>query len=198
MASQQLKNIFLSASIPDIPGDRYSNTADFIAIRDSVRALATIVMPEYRLIWGGHPSITPLITYVLRFLNLNLNNHVTLYQSSSFAGQFPDENVEIENIVIVDRKKSISESIKVMRQQMINDNLYVAGIFIGGMDGVIEEYKIFKDRHPNSIVLPIASTGGAARIIYENFETSLSPRLKYDYAYMSLFRDLLIEKVDII
>ncbi len=42
MAKQELKNIFLSASIPLKERDeKYFNTADIIAIRDAVIALTT-------------------------------------------------------------------------------------------------------------------------------------------------------------
>lgn len=60
--SNKMKNIFLSASIP-LPerDEKYIGTADIIAIRDAVIALTTVVLPHHRLIWGGHPSITPLI-----------------------------------------------------------------------------------------------------------------------------------------
>ena len=55
-------DVFLSASIPDKDRDpKYYETADFVAIRDAVIAIATVVVPEYRLVWGGHPAITPLI-----------------------------------------------------------------------------------------------------------------------------------------
>jgi hypothetical protein len=46
MAEQQLNKIFLSASIPLPERDpQYLGTADIIAIRDAVRALATVVYP---------------------------------------------------------------------------------------------------------------------------------------------------------
>lgn len=51
MAQKQL-NIFLSASIPMLGRDeRYFKTADTIAIRDSVLALASVALPKYKLIW---------------------------------------------------------------------------------------------------------------------------------------------------
>ena len=61
-----MKNIFLSASIP-LPErhPKYYNTADIIAIRDAVIALASVVIDKHRIIWGGHPSITPLINFVI-------------------------------------------------------------------------------------------------------------------------------------
>ena len=77
MATKELKNIFLSASIPfKERHERYFNTADIIAIRDSVIALSSLVIPKYRLIWGGHPSITPMIHYVLEKFGFKVS---TLY-----------------------------------------------------------------------------------------------------------------------
>ena len=57
---RNVKNIFLSASVP-LPEREYFGTEDVIAIRDSVIALASAVLanPDYHLIWGGHPSVTP-------------------------------------------------------------------------------------------------------------------------------------------
>ena len=72
MASTEIKNIFLSASIPLPERDaKYIDTADIIAIRDAVIALSTVVLPNHRIIWGGHPSVTPLIYYVIEKLIKN-------------------------------------------------------------------------------------------------------------------------------
>ena len=59
------------------------------------------------------------------------------------------------------------------------------------MEGVIDEYVMFKERHPNALILPIASTGAAANILYKSQPQIFDIRLKNDYAYMALFRDLL-------
>ena len=80
---------------------------------------------------------------------------------------------------------------------MLEDKNFVAGIFIGGMEGVEIEYKMFQQLYPKAILLPIASTGAAAKIIYEkNFNLFANDRLMNDYGYMSLFQDLLIDKVE--
>jgi len=42
-----------------------------------------------------------------------------------------------------------------------------AGIFIGGMDGVEEEFYLFRRMHPSAHLLPIASIGAAAAILYD-------------------------------
>jgi hypothetical protein len=78
-----------------------------------------------------------------------------------------------------------------MRRTLINENDFKVGIFIGGMEGINEEFVMFRERHPHALILPIASTGAAANIIYENKPHNFDIRLKNDYAYMALFRDLL-------
>lgn len=192
MAKDNLNKVFLSASVPYPDRDKkYYDTADIVSIRDAVRALATIVIPKAELIWGGHPSITPLIRFVLDRMNIDLKRHVTIYQSLFFEEYFPPDNFAFENVVLTERKNSRHESLEIMRSKLINDNDFKVGIFIGGMEGVNDEYIMFKERHPDALILPIASTGAAAKILYENQPEGLDIRLKNDYAYMALFRDLL-------
>ena len=163
-----LNNIFLSASIPLPERDpKFFNSTDVSAIRDSVNALSKLIIPKARLIWGGHPSITTLIRFTLEQLNYDVQNHVTLYQSRLFEKYFPEDNASFANIKLIesvenDREKSLLE----MRTRMLKDNEFIAGIFIGGMEGVIDEMKMFKELHPNALILPIASTGAASLEIY--------------------------------
>lgn len=191
MAQKQL-NIFLSASIPVIGrNEKYFNTADTIAIRDSVLALASIALPKYKLIWGGHPSITPLIANVLQHSDIDIQSSVTLYQSMYFEKFFPLEN---ESVAAIIKTKDLGDkdlSINEMRERMLKDNEFYAGIFIGGMEGVEEEYEIFTRLHPASQVFPIASTGAAAKIIYDKYFKNQKPQLYTNLAFSSLFKDLL-------
>ena len=195
--SNKMKNIFLSASIP-LPerDEKYIGTADIIAIRDAVIALTTVVLPHHRLIWGGHPSITPLIYYVMERLNLNIQEHITLYQSRFFKKSFPEDNDKFKNIVFTDIIDNDREkSLFYMRCRMLNDSKFSAGIFIGGMEGVEEEYDMFIKKHPKALALPIASTGAAAKKIYDERFTDKNERLVKDYAYMSLFQKYLINEI---
>lgn len=61
------------------------------------------------------------------------------------------------------------------------------------MEGVEAEFEMFRQRHPHASVLPVASTGAAAAILYERERRSLnlSSALAEAYAYPSLFRSLL-------
>lgn len=101
--AKKLKKVFLSASIPLADRDpKYFDTADNTAIRDSVIALARIILPKAELIWGGHPSITPLIRAVLEKQQLDVAKHVMLYQSNFFAKFFPPENEYFEKLIRTD------------------------------------------------------------------------------------------------
>ena len=196
-ATEKMKNIFLSASIP-LPerDEKYIGTEDIIAIRDAVIALTTVVLPHHRLIWGGHPSITPLIYYVMERLNLNIQEHITLYQSIFFEETFPKDNNNFKNIVFTDIiDNDIEKSLLHMRNRMLDESEFSAGIFIGGMKGVEEEFDMFVEKYPNALVLPIASTGAAAKMIYDKKLSDKNERLLKDYAYMSLFQELLIKKI---
>ncbi|MFA3154913.1 hypothetical protein KWD60_14920 [Acinetobacter baumannii] len=192
MASS-LKKIFLSASIPLADRDpKYFDTADNTAIRDAVIALARIVLPKAELIWGGHPSITPLIKLVLEKQELKVEDHVTLYQSNFFAKNFPPENEFVEKIIRTDALEDRASSLLLMRNKMIVNNDFYAAIFIGGMEGVEDEYRLFKEAHPDVPVFPIASTGAASRILYfqDNFTNE---RLLTDFCYLPLFDELFEE-----
>lgn len=198
MATTTLKNIFLSASIPlKERHPKYYETADVIAIRDAVIALTTVVLPKHRLIWGGHPSITPLIYYVMERMNLNIQEHVTLYQTKFFEHLFPRDNNKFENIILTENLGEANASVENMRKRMFGENDFAAAIFIGGMEGISEEFKMFKESHPNALLLPIASTGAAAKIVYDDSlsDEFKNERLVRDYGYMSLFQKMLIEKI---
>ena len=101
----------------------YIETADIIAIRDAVIALTTVVLPSHRLIWGGHPSITPLVYHVMEKLNLNIQEHITLYQSMFFEKYFPKDNNKFDNIVLTDIVEGDRErSLLHMRNRMLGES----------------------------------------------------------------------------
>lgn len=194
MASKTLNKIFLSASIPYAERDRkFYDTADVLAIRDSVRALAAVVIPKAHLVWGGHPAITPLIRHVVQRMTTEWKSHITLYQSKYFEKFFPEDNFAFENIRLTDDYGDIPASIYNMRKIMMEENKFSAAIFIGGMEGVVDEYKMFREYYPKSVAIPVASTGAAAQILYNDYYNNKNERLTSDYAYMALFRDLLAD-----
>lgn len=198
MAKEQLKNIFLSASIPNQERNpKYFDSADIIAIRDSIIALVSTVLPNYRLIWGGHPSITPIIYYIIQKFEMDVQKHVIIYQSKFFEHNFPDDNNKFKNVIFTDNLGERDESIFHMREKMFQENDFEGAVFIGGMEGIEDEFIMFRNFHPEAILLPIASTGAASKIVYDNLfpEELKNERLVKDYGYMSLFQNFLIDKI---
>lgn len=186
--------IFLSASVPDPKRhERYHSTADVIAIRDAVRAIATVALPHAALHWGGHPAITPLVRVVAESVGITGADRVRLFQSRWFSEVLPDDNAAFERYELTPRKATLAESLATMRTEMLSSAAFDVGIFIGGMEGVEEEFELFRAKHPHAAVLPVATTGAAARIVYEREKNNLnlSSALADDYAYPSLFRRLL-------
>lgn len=193
-----MKAIFLSASVP-LPerNPRYHATSDVIAIRDAVRALATVVLPHAELHWGGHPSITPLVRVVAKDIGVTDADHVYLYQSAFFNAILPEDNAAFERYVLTaalpEMQPTREASLIGMREAMIGGRRFDAGIFIGGMEGVEDEFELFRERNPDAALLPIASTGAAAQIIYERERETLdlSEMLLTEYSYPTLFRRLI-------
>lgn len=87
---------------------------------------------------------------------------------------------------MVPRGDELKASLTRMRQEMIASREFSSMVIIGGMEGVFEEVEIFTRRHPKAIVLPIASTGAAAKIIYR--QGKYDPQFERNLTYSSLFR----------
>ncbi len=189
--------VFLSAGVPLPPPARdevYFATADVVAIRDCIRALVTALLPEGKLVFGGHPAITPMVRLMIRDKKLSVRERLVLYQSRFFRAEFPPEVQEFENLVLVDAvEHDLPASLRRMREEMIRSEQFSAGIFVGGMEGVENEYEIFRRVHPNAPAYPIASTGAAARIIFDKYARN-HVELLGDLRYLSLFRRLLNRK----
>lgn len=192
-----MSSVFLSASIP-LPDrhPRYLETADVVAIRDSIRALVSVVVPFGQIVFGGHPAITPLVRLLVRGMTQNVREHVVLYQSRFFEAQFPPEVAEFEDVRLIDAvANDLDASLARMRDAMIRSCEFAAAVFIGGMEGVEEEYELFRRIHPSTPAFPIASTGAAARILFERYNANRR-ELMDELRYLSLFRRLLNQRSD--
>lgn len=168
-------NIFLSASCPHgARQNQYSN--DPLAIQRAILALVSIFLPHSTIVFGGHPAINPFVLEIAE--QYNLLNNIEIFQSSFFHNQCPKEIIDLEERGRVtwtkaqpcdSESKNRELSLTKMRDTMLNSRAFNAAFFIGGMDGVIEEFKIFKEiytTHTPAFVIP--STKGAAKIIAED------------------------------
>lgn len=155
--------LFLSASIPVRGRGHYHETASPFLIQCAVREFVIATIRTHRIVWGGHPSITPMIWSICEDLGVAYSHSVVLYQSRFFEDRFPEENQRFGNVVFTDAVPNDREgSLLRMREAMLGRDDLAAAVFIGGMDGVEAEYQLFRQFHPNAPVLPVAAPGGAA------------------------------------
>lgn len=167
--------IFLSASVPIPGGANFDETANPFLIQFAVRELVTVCLGRRRIIWGGHPSITPMVHAICGEFGMDFDAPVVLYQSEHFRNRFPKANDFFEPVMTQDVDGDRSSSLTLMRRAMLSRPIEAA-VFIGGMEGVFEEYDLCRELHPDARVIALAAPGGAARQLAEllpNFDQSL-------------------------
>lgn len=158
-----MSEIFLSASVPLVGRGTYYETANPFLIQCAVRELVIAVIRDHKIVWGGHPAITPMIWSICEHLGVEYSQSVVLYQSTFFADAFPEENRHFQNVVFTDAvSNDRAASLRVMRERMLSRADLSAAVFIGGMEGVEAEHELFRRFHPAGKVLPVSSPGGAA------------------------------------
>lgn len=189
-----MKHIFLSASVPLPERNRaYFETADVFLIREAIRALIEVIIPVGTITFGGHPAITPLVSLYLAGTG-HPRERVTVFQSEFFPRPTGKNALDIADIRYIQSVRGeLAPSLTLMREVMISSRQFDAAVLIGGMEGVDEEVEIFRECHPGVLVLPVPSTGAAARMIYcsgdgfpEGIETEIS--------FASMFRRHLLPR----
>jgi len=165
--------IFLSASIPTTGRKDFYETANPFLIQFAVRELLTVCLGRRRIVWGGHPAITPMVWSVCEGLGVKYATAVTLVQTKLFEEQFPEENRHFDNVEFVEAVGTDREaSLRVMRKQMFSRS-FAAGVFIGGMEGIFDEYELFRQMHPHAKIVAVAAPGGAALQLAEKLGNAI-------------------------
>ena len=180
--------IFLSAGVPDPKrGPEYAATADTVAINAAVSALVHVTLGRRPLVWGGHPAITPMVLEVAKNLDVDYGKWVTLYQTDFYEDEYPEDNEQFKNVVYTDRVEGdLEASLLEMRRRMFSEHGFGGAVFIGGMGGIMEEFDLFKEHQPKASLVPVISTGGAALLLSDQFD-STNDDLFTDLDYVALF-----------
>ena len=173
--------VFLSASFPSGARAQRFPAADPAGIADAVSSLARAVFEaDGRLVFGAHPTISPLVLQIAA--ELDKRARVDIYQSSWFEGQVPPETLRLVDqgygrIVWTPADDSRDESLSTMRRRMLSEPI-AGGVFVGGMEGVVDEHNLFASLHPAAPRLAFTAPGGAASTLQnESLPRSLSEAL---------------------
>jgi hypothetical protein len=88
-----------------------------------------------------------------------------------------------------------AEGLGVEREKRLGTYEFSAAIFIGGMEGVVREFRIFRTFHPDTPAYPIGSTGSACDILLREVAGNLRPdlleALRDETAYSLLMQQIL-------
>lgn len=157
-----MTQVFLSASIPVKGRGNFIESADPFLIQFAVRELMTVCLGRRRIVWGGHPAITPMVWAVCESLDVKYASAVRLYQSRYFEEWFPEENKLFSNVSFTPAvPNDRAASLDAMRRAMLSEP-FDAAVFIGGMEGIFDEYQIFRELHPKTKAIAVSAPGGAA------------------------------------
>ena len=177
------KTIFLSASKPSRRLDVFPEGKES-ELEEGVRCLARAVFAEEgRLVFGAHPSISPLIVDVAteyfppHWQRGSENPPVSIYQSKLFEGKFPRATLDLERLgyariertEVQDKERynpAIKEeqgirSLEHMRRRMFEETKPVAMVAAGGMEGVIREARLFLEMSKGNVYF-LKTSGGAS------------------------------------
>ncbi len=192
-----MRHIFLSASVP-LPerNSVYFDTADVFLIREAIRSLIEVIIPVGAITFGGHPAITPLVSLYLDNTGYS-KERVTIFQSEFFSRPTGRKVLDFADIRYTPSVYGeIAPSLTLMRQQMIGSQKFDAAVLIGGMEGIDEELKIFKQYHPTALILPVPSTGAAAQMVY--YSGNFPAEIEKEISFASMFRRHLLPPPKII
>jgi hypothetical protein len=80
------------------------------------------------------------------------------------------------------------------REARLGTREFSAAVFIGGMEGVVREFRIFRTFHPNTPAFPIASTGSACAELLDQIADNLAGDVLTDLSKQTAY-SLLMQKI---
>lgn len=158
--------MFLSAEFPSSERGERFRPYDAAAVADAVAALVRAIFAmDGSVVFGGHPTITPLVLMIGS--ELRLMHSVDIFQSKWFEdGITPETRTLIDSGVgrlhWTRQRETPDESLALMRTEMLESTRPSAAVFVGGMESILSEYEHCGRLLPQTPKIPIAGPGGAA------------------------------------
>jgi SLOG cluster3 family len=193
--------VFLSASIPN--PERWDGPFDPLAITDAIVALGRVFLTAgARIVTAAHPTIAPLLLYVAAELPPDHPRRIITYQSRLFQDvlpaatrRFADEGIGefIWTDAAIEERPvpgEWHESLAVMRNQMLAETSPTAATFIGGMEGITDEFEMFTRLYPEAPTYAAGRPGGEAARLVEASPPSLRDELAGNPRYPAVWRQV--------
>lgn len=172
------KRVFLSAAMP--------SDAEEIALAQHtfrpfiVSLTQALVELGATLVFGGHPSVSPLVHECIRSLVAPGSGRIELHQARAWRGASATVPKEVREGPVFDHVRwhgtgvNPEDDVAALRDAMITSDLDAA-VFVGGRTegyfgekhgkppGIIDEYQRFVDACPGCPAFVVGLAGGAAR-----------------------------------
>jgi hypothetical protein len=193
--------VFLSASIPD--QSRWHGEFDVREITDAVVAASRAVLTaDGVLVTAAHPTIAPLLLYVAGEFPRQPNQRASVitYQSALFENVMPKATHRFQESGVGELRLTPAvsgdaptpsrwgRSLLKMREQMFAETKPVGAIFVGGMDGIRQEYELLASLHPSPVLYSVGRPGGEAARLPREAHSALENLLGTEDVYPTLFR----------
>lgn len=114
---------------------------------------------------------------------LNVSAMVHVYQSRWFKEDITAETLRLEQLGLgvvhwTEEGSTVDESLTELRRVMLTEWKFQGAVFVGGMQGVIDEFRMYRELWPNSIALAMSAPGGASRLLVDDGHGVLPPSLR--------------------
>lgn len=185
---------FMSGSIPDPV--RWKGAFEPLEITDAIVSFArTCLIQGHKIVTAAHPTLAPLLLYVAAELPRQEQVSIRIYQSLLFEDILPTatRRFEAEGIGEIIWTEAAAgeepvpgkwdESLRIMRLQMLHDTKPDAAVFVGGMEGINQEFNLFRREFPNRPTYALGHPGGEAA----NLDTRHTGELRQSLAQGNLY-----------
>jgi hypothetical protein len=186
----------MSASVPSPQrADQFRRIPDAAEqIEQAVVSLTRAVLSEGgRLVFGGHPAISPMVAMVAGEYRASRRAesraerppaNVRIYQSGVFRERAADSTMLMFDLGMADivwtegdpeesfdaspsKGPRYPRSLARMRREMLDRERPDCMVAIGGMEGVIEEARLYREMFPGRPIYVLERTGGASALLRE-------------------------------
>lgn len=208
------RSVFLSSSIPS--SARWEGNYDAMEITHAVVACARAVLSVGgTIVTAAHPTISPLLLYVAgEFPRISGQApSIIVYQSRLFEEDLPVETSEMAKGGVADLRwtravrgddqsdsRKWGRSLFQMRLQMLTNESPFAAVFIGGMEGILAEHRLFSALHRRKPTYSIFRPGGEAANLVFRSPQPIVEALMSELSYPTIFHDVvnnMLEHLDI-
>ncbi len=158
--------ILLSASLPASEGSNGWTSCDPVEWSEAVSEVARDVLGKGgHLVYGGHPSVTPLILRICQ--EREHRGSMTVYQSERFRHEITPATWTLNkagwaSLRFIESVTDRPSDLELMRIAMVTDEPIAGAIFIGGDGGVAAEHRLVESLTYQVPRISLSAPGGAA------------------------------------